>query len=117
MAHRAWISSAEVHTLVHSVTAHAIYSCSQQFSEHGLHSARSLLQKAHGACWETQVRRLTDLPVAGEGLGVSRQAGGVPAVVSRELTVQVVGGGALRQGACALEEAAAIGEPRLHIHS
>jgi hypothetical protein len=41
------------------------------------------------------------LAVALEGLGVSRQTGGVPAVVAGELARQVGGGGILGVGACA----------------
>ena len=40
-----------------------------------------------------------DLAVASEGLGVSRQAGAVPAVVAGELALQVGGHGALGEGA------------------
>ncbi len=40
------------------------------------------------------------LAVAAEGLGVGRQASGVPAVVAGELASQVRGGVALREGAC-----------------
>ena len=56
----------------------------------------------------------------GESLGVGRQAGGVPAVVTGELAGQVVGRGALREGAqelrairaCEEARAAAIGRKR-----
>jgi hypothetical protein len=41
-----------------------------------------------------------DLPVLGEGLGVSGQTGSVPAVVTGELASQVGGGVALAEGAC-----------------
>ena len=40
-----------------------------------------------------------DLAVAGEGLGVSGETGGIPAVVTGVLTVQVAGGNTLREGA------------------
>jgi hypothetical protein len=47
-----------------------------------------------------------DLAVALEGLGVGREAGGVPAVVAGELAVQVGGHVALGEGA---QEARAVG--------
>ncbi len=40
-----------------------------------------------------------NLAVAREGLGVGRQAGGVPAIVTGELALQVGGDGALGEGA------------------
>jgi hypothetical protein len=41
-----------------------------------------------------------DLPVLGEGLGISGQTGSVPAVVTSKLASQVGGGVALGEGAC-----------------
>jgi hypothetical protein len=40
-----------------------------------------------------------DLAVAGKGLGVSRETGGIPAVVSGVFTVEVRGGDTFREGA------------------
>jgi hypothetical protein len=40
------------------------------------------------------------LAVAAEGLGISRQTSGVPAIVAGELTGQVGGGVTLGEGAC-----------------
>lgn len=44
--------------------------------------------------------RPSTIPVAGEGLGVCGQTGCVPAVVTSELTAQVVGGDTLAEGTC-----------------
>ena len=41
-----------------------------------------------------------NVPVAGEGLGVCGQTGCVPAVVTSELSAQVVRGHTLAEGAC-----------------
>ena len=48
-----------------------------------------------------------ELAVAGEGLGVGGESGGVPAVVTRELTSEV-GGGVLGEGAQELGSVSAI---------